>query len=137
MKNILLLLVLFITSFTFSQGEKAIKIADFEELITLKELTLNDAVLGYYKGLYPSGISSLKFIDGTDDYMYYEDKAYIIKDAATQKEKMKLDIDFFQKDFPEIKSVPRISEINKEVMVIDEISKTTIYTYAGENKGTK
>tara|TARA_B110000259_G_C14031059_1_gene406677 strand:+ start:429 stop:2645 length:2217 start_codon:yes stop_codon:yes gene_type:complete len=137
MKNILLLLVLFITSFTFSQGEKAIKIADFEELITLKELTLNDAVLGYYKGLYPSGISSLKFIDGTDDYMYYEDKAYIIKDAATQKEKMKLDIDFFQKDFPEIKSVPRISEINKEVMVIDEISKTTIYTYAGENKGNK
>ena len=137
MKNILLLLVLFITSFTFSQGEKAIKIADFEELITLKELTLNDAVLGYYKGLYPSGISSLKFIDGTDDYMYYEDKAYIIKDAATQKEKMKLDIDFFQKDFPEIKSVPRITSIERYRMVINQKNKTIIYDYTGKLKGKK
>lgn len=137
MKNILLLLVLFITSFTFSQGEKAIKISDFEELITLKELTLNDAVLGYYKGLYPSGISSLKFIDGTDDYMYYEDKAYIIKDAATQKEKMKLDIDFFQKDFPEIKSVPRITSIERYRMVINQKNKTIIYDYTGKLKGKK
>ena len=137
MKNILLLLVLFITSFTFSQGEKAIKIADFEELITLKELTLNDAVLGYYKGLYPSGISSLKFIDGTDDYMYYEDKAYIIKDAATQKEKMKLDIDFFQKEFPEIKSVPRITSIERYRMVINQKNKTIIYDYTGKLKGKK
>tara|TARA_B110000977_G_scaffold44527_1_gene60465 strand:+ start:11353 stop:13569 length:2217 start_codon:yes stop_codon:yes gene_type:complete len=137
MKNILLLLVLFITSFTFSQGEKAIKIADFEELITLKELTLNDAVLGYYKGLYPSGISSLKFIDGTDDYMYYEDKAYIIKDAATQKEKMKLDIDFFQKDFPEIKTVPRITSIERYRMVINQKNKTIIYDYTGKLKGKK
>ena len=41
MKNILLLLVLFITSFTFSQGEKAIKIADVQDLgdVMINQLT--------------------------------------------------------------------------------------------------
>ena len=139
MKNTLLLLFVLVSAYSFSQLKE--KEAQAEptplESSELKELTLNDAVLGYYKGLYPSGISSLKFIDGTDDYMYYEDKAYIIKDAATQKEKMKLDIDFFQKDFPEIKSVPRITSIERYRMVINQKNKTIIYDYTGKLKGKK
>ncbi|MDB4089555.1 DPP IV N-terminal domain-containing protein, partial [Flavobacteriales bacterium] len=139
MKNTLLLLFTFSSFLTFSQLEETTAKVDtaIQEIPDLKELSLKDAVLGYYKGLYPSGISELKMIDGTDDYIYYTKKSYFIKDAATQTEKMKLDVDFFKKDFPEMKSVPRILEINNEVMVINKGDKFIIYNYAGDNKGNK
>lgn len=139
MKSTLLFLFVFVSTFSFSQLQETTAKAELPSLESykLKELTLNDAVLGYYKGLYPSGISSLKFINGTDDYLYYENKAYFIKEASSQIVKQKLDIDFFQKDFPELKNAPIISEINKEIMVINGKNKMTIYTYSGENKGKK
>ncbi|MGB1040107.1 MAG: DPP IV N-terminal domain-containing protein [Flavobacteriales bacterium] len=139
MKHILLYLFLSFSLVSFSQlptgpfTKEELK----EEKSTLKELTLKDAVLAYRKGLYPSGISALRWIDGTDDYLYYEKKAYHIKDAATQTEKLTMDTTFFQKDFPGLPSVPRISQINSKVMVINQRNKTIIYTYAGENKGNK
>ena len=57
-------------------------------------------------------------LNGTDDYFYYEDKAYHIKDAKTQTKKLTLDSAFFQKDFPGLLSVPRISMINATEMII-------------------
>lgn len=121
MKKILFLLIICLSFSTYSQ----------------KELTLNDAVLGYYKGLYPRGISSLKFVEGTDDYIYYEKGAYVIKDAATQTEKKRLDTNFFKQDFPKLTRVPRISRINSSVLVFNQGNNTIIYTYAGKKKGKK
>ncbi len=137
MKKTFLLLFVCVSTFGFSQLQKTNASVEVAESTELKELTLTDAVLGYYKGLYPSGISALKFIDGTDDYIYYEDKAYFIKEASSQTVKQKLDLDFFKSDLPEIKGVPRIVEINNETMVISEKNKYTIYNYRGENKGKK
>lgn len=143
MRNTLLYLSIILSTCSFSQKTEipsTLSGPHFrvpEEKVELKELTLNDAVLGYYKGLYPSGISALKFVDGTDDYFYYEDKAYHIKDAKTQTKKLTLDSAFFQKDFPGLPSVPRISMINATEMIIAQRNQTIIYTYSGDNKGKK
>ena len=34
-----------------------------------KELTIEDAVLGYYKGLYPSSLTSLQWVQNSENYV--------------------------------------------------------------------
>ena len=38
-----------------------------------KELTINDAVLGYYKGLYPTSLQNLKWVDNSTIYVFQEE----------------------------------------------------------------
>ncbi len=44
-----------------------------------KELTLEDAVLGYYKGLYPERLQNLQWADDVDEFMYRTDSALVVK----------------------------------------------------------
>ena len=46
-----------------------------------KELTLNDAVLGRYKGLYPKSMNGLQWLSPTK-YVYSNANTYVIKDVA-------------------------------------------------------
>ena len=102
-----------------------------------QELTLEKSVMAYYQGLYPKGISRLQFVEGVDNYMYYEKNAYYIKKASNQQLVMKLDLRFFKKDFPKMTKVPYISKINTETIVFSIGNTTTIYQYAGSRKGKK
>ena len=67
MKKLLLFLAIFISFAGFAQQ---------------KELTLNDAVLSYSKGLNPKNLQNLRWVNGTTNYIYLEGKEYIIKTAA-------------------------------------------------------
>ena len=64
MKNLLLAITVFIFSVANAQN---------------KELTLEEAVLSYSKGLTPKTLSSLRWIDGTTNYIYKQENTYIIK----------------------------------------------------------
>jgi len=90
-----------------------------------KELTLNDAVLGYYKGLYPKSMQSLQWLSPTK-YVYSEANTYIIKDVA-QKTEDKITIANFQKIFPDIKRVPRIMTIDDSTITFKK--ENTVYQY--------
>jgi len=90
----------------------------FQGYAQQKELTLNDAVLGYYKGLYPKQLSSLQWVSPTK-YVYVEANAYIIKDVEKNTTE-KITIANFEKAFPETKRVPRISSINANTITFQK-----------------
>ena len=97
----------------------------FQGFAQEKELTLNDAVLGYYKGLYPKSMQSLQWLSPTK-YVYSKENTYIIKDVA-QKTEQKITIANFQKSFPEIKRIPRIMAIDESIITFKK--KHTLYQY--------
>lgn len=97
----------------------------FQGYAQKKELSLNDAVLGYYKGLYPKSINNLQWLSPTK-YVYSETNTYVIKDVEGKTEE-KITIADFQKSFPDIKRVPRIMEINKNTITFKK--QHTIYQY--------
>ncbi len=48
---------------------------------TKQKLTLEDAVLGYYKGLYPKRLSNLQWSQDKDVFLYRTDSSWIIKNT--------------------------------------------------------
>ncbi len=50
-----------------------------------KQLTLEDAVLGYYKGLYPKRLINLQWSENADEFVYRTDTSFVIKDARNRK----------------------------------------------------
>lgn len=83
----------------------------FQGYAQQKELTLNDAVLGYYKGLYPKQLSSLQWVTPTK-YVYAQANTYIIKDVEKNTTE-NITIADFEKAFPGTKRIPRISSIDE------------------------
>jgi len=82
----------------------------FQGYAQQKELTLNDAVLGYYKGLYPKQLPGLQWVSATT-YAYQEANTYIIKDVD-KNTTSKITLANFEKAFPGIKRIPRFSAID-------------------------
>jgi len=82
----------------------------FQGYAQQKELTLNDAVLGYYKGLYPKQLSGLQWVSSAK-YIYSEANTYIIKDVEKNTTE-KITIANFEKAFPGTKRIPRFSSID-------------------------
>ena len=50
-----------------------------------KELSIEDAVLGYYKGLYPKSLSNLQWVKNTNIYVQQKENSLIFTDAKTTK----------------------------------------------------
>ncbi|MDF1673957.1 MAG: DPP IV N-terminal domain-containing protein [Vicingaceae bacterium] len=104
MKNLLLV----ITVFVFS-------VANAQE----KELTLEDAVLAYSKGLMPKNLSNLKWVDGSSNYIYKDSSTFIIKDVRGKT------IHTIGNELTQLMTsvgdMPRMYSIsNKEMVVYDE-----------------
>ena len=77
-----------------------------------KELSIDDAVLGYYKGLYPMSLQNLKWVKNSDTYVYSKENELVFISAKTNKEYKKLSLETLQKTYPELKRFPRLSEIS-------------------------
>ena len=93
-----------------------------------KTLTLDDAVLGYYKGLYPKSLEGLRWIDNTDTYIYKEKDSYLIKNAKNEV-LSQIELSDFQKAFPTSKRLPRIQYINEAEIVFQTREAVSIYDY--------
>ncbi|MDB4533569.1 S9 family peptidase [Vicingaceae bacterium] len=105
MKNIFLIVALFIFTGVFAQQ---------------KDLTLEEAILSRSKGLTPENMSGLKWVDGTSTYAFTEEKQLVIK-SVFGKEVTRIGLEKFAKTYPELKAVPRISNItSKEVVFRDK-----------------
>ena len=74
----------------------------------LKHLTLEDAVMGYYKGLYPEQ-KSLQWVDASDDYIQIDEEAVFIQSASRPelgKRAPIVTLNDLQKAVPSIKNIP-------------------------------
>lgn len=91
-----------------------------------KHLTVEDAELGYYKGLYPSRMIALQWLQDTDKYVYMENNSIMIKnpDASLYRQ---LTLSDFQKVYPEINRVPYFYKITSSEIVFQD--KNTYHSF--------
>lgn len=99
----------------------------FQGFSQQKELTLNDAVLGYYKGLYPKTMSSLQWVSEAK-YIYKEGKSYIIEDVELKTEE-KIELTTLQKKYVELKRLPRFVSIDETNMIFRNKNTMIVYNY--------
>ena len=101
-----------------------------------KHLTLEDAVLGRYKGLYPAQ-KSLQWVSGSDSYAYTEDNTlFISKAIQLTKERLlpSFQLEDLQKERKELKRMPRFSSITSEEVSFNDKNEIVIYNF--KNKST-
>ena len=112
----------------------------------IKHLNIEDAVLGYYKGLYPEQ-KSLQWMEGTDDYIVIENNAVYVNYQLERKPAI-FTLEELQRSFPEMKKIPysfiwitsdEVAFIYKNALVQynymnNAISNEIKYPANGENK---
>ena len=100
-----------------------------------KELTLDDAVLGYYKGLYPKSIPSLQFVSDSK-YIYRENTNYVIKDFVSNTEE-KISLETLQNTYSNLKRLPRIMKIDSDNITFTINNSIISYNYNTNTETSK
>ena len=85
----------------------------FQSVAQQKELTIEDSVLGYYKGLYPKSLSSLQWVKNTETYLQKTEKAYTITNAKTQQVVKTISLKELQEVFPKLQRLPYLKAVTK------------------------
>ncbi|MDO5654552.1 MAG: DPP IV N-terminal domain-containing protein [Flavobacteriaceae bacterium] len=80
-----------------------------------KTLTLEDATLGYWKGLYPETLESIRWLNSGNSYMYVVDNHLVFFDAASGKETSKYSLTDFQKAYPQLNRFPSLKNIKENL----------------------
>jgi dipeptidyl-peptidase-4 len=75
-------------------------------------LTIDDAVLGYYKGLYPTSLQNLKWVDDSNTYVFQKENELIFTDAKTGKKIKTISLTQLQNIYPNLKRFPSLQEIS-------------------------
>ena len=94
-----------------------------------QNLTVDDAVLGYYKGLYPSSLQNLKWVDNSDLYVFQKENELIFTNAKTNKVIKKITLEELQKAFPTLKRFPRLQKISTTDLTFSNQNNIEIYNY--------
>ena len=101
-----------------------------------KKLTLEDAVLGYYKGLYPISYSNLQWVQNTNTYVYQEGNAFVFTDAKTTKIVKKTNLEDLKNAYPQVQRMPYIQEINANSFTFRTRNTIEIFNYKTNSKET-
>ncbi len=99
-----------------------------------KELSIEDAVLGYSKGLYPSSLSNLLWIDNSNTYTYMRSNELVFTDAKTNKTSKQIVFTELQKTYPNLKSFPRLQNISTTEFTFKSGNTIEIYNYLSNSK---
>ncbi|MCT4581307.1 MAG: S9 family peptidase [Flavobacteriales bacterium] len=110
-----------------------ISIYSFAVIGQLKELTLEDAVLGYYKGLYPESLRNLQWVKNTSNYAYVTVDGLIIKSAKNQKTIQTITLDELKVKVASLEYFPYIEYINGELLVFRTPKAIVYYDYKRKN----
>ena len=114
MKKCFSILFLFLVTISFSQE---------------KEISLEDSVLGYYKGLYPTSLYNLKWIDQTDNYVFLKDNSYVLSNASTNNSFKNISFEEVQKSYESLKRLPYIQEIDATTLYFNTGNSIEGYNY--------
>lgn len=94
----------------------------------VKHLNLEDAVLGYYKGLYPER-KSFQWIDGADDFIITENNRVLIN-YNLEKDSTLFSFNVLKKSFPALKTMPNLFEkLTSEEITFDYNNAIVHYNY--------
>ena len=99
-----------------------------------KELTIDDAVLGYYKGLYPSSIYNRHWVDNSNIYVYQKENALIYTDAKSNVEVKTLTLEDLQKTYNSLKRFPSLQDISSSSFSFRNGNSVEIYNYVSNSK---
>ena len=99
-----------------------------------KTLSLEDAVLGYQKGLYPSALNNLKWVNNSNTYIFQKDSVLIFTDAVSNTVKKKFPLSNLQKSYPELSRFPRLMEISTNELVFSHKNFIEIFNYNNLSK---
>ncbi|MEX1384095.1 MAG: hypothetical protein AB1Z17_11910, partial [Lutibacter sp.] len=94
-----------------------------------KELTLEDAVLGYYKGLYPISLSNLKWVENTNNYVFEKENEFIFTDAKTAKIVKKTSLEDLKKAYPQLQRMPYIQEVDASSLAFRTRNTIELFNY--------
>ena len=119
MKKTIILFFLFISTLSIAQQ---------------KELSLEDAVLGYYKGLYPASLNNLQWVQNTNNYAFVKENKLLITNAENGKVESKIELSTLQKAYPELKRFPRIMEITPSEITFRNNTTIEHFNYITNNK---
>lgn len=101
-----------------------------------KTLNLEDAVLGYQKGLNPSALNDLKWVNNSNTYVFQKDNALIFTEAFTNKVTKNIPFAELQKSYPELTRFPRIMEISTNELVFANKNFIETFNYGNLAKNT-
>ena len=94
----------------------------------VKHLNLEDAVLGYYKGLYPER-KSLQWVDGSDDYIVIENNTVHVNYNLSKRAAL-FSLEDLQQAIPTLKRMPySFSKITTEEVYFTHNSSIIRYNY--------
>ncbi len=93
-----------------------------------KELSLKDAVLGYYKGLYPKYLDNFIWLKNTDTFLYKDGDSLVIKNASNEIEKT-LSLSVLKKSIPGLNRLPYIETGTGQFLVFTHNNAIILYDY--------
>jgi len=93
-----------------------------------KELTLDDAVLGYYKGLYPENLRNLQWVKNSDIFMYQNNSEITFKNIKNQTVN-KITKEDFTSVFSERKRLPYVETVTTEFIQFSGENEVILYDY--------
>ncbi len=100
------------------------------------ELTIDDAVLGYYKGLYPKSLSNLRWVDNSNTYVFERNNELIFTDAKNNKVFKKVTLKELQKSYEDLKNIPKLNLITTTEFTFKNGNVIEVYNYINNSKTT-
>ena len=99
-----------------------------------KTLSLEDAVLGYQKGLNPTSLNDLKWVNNSNTYVFQKDNALIFTDAVSKTVTKNIPLSDLQKSYAELKRFPRLMEISTNELVFSHKNFIETFNYGNLSK---
>ncbi len=103
--------------------------ATFSTVAQTKKISLEDAVLGYYKGLYPKSLSNLQWVKGEDVYMYRNKGNLDFFEAKKNKKIRSLSKEDFNKAGADIKRIPYVELVTPRFLVYSKQGDKILFDY--------
>ncbi|HEY9167862.1 MAG TPA: DPP IV N-terminal domain-containing protein [Lutibacter sp.] len=92
-------------------------------------LSLENAILGYQKGLNPASLTDLKWANNSNTYVFQKENTLIFTDAASNSVTKKILLEDLQKNYTELTKFPRLMEISENEFVFTRKNFIEIFNY--------
>ncbi|MDD3722451.1 MAG: DPP IV N-terminal domain-containing protein [Lutibacter sp.] len=99
-------------------------------------LSLEDAVLGYQKGLNPASLTDLQWVNKSDTYIFQKDNALIFTDAVSNNVTKNMPLSVLQKSYPELTRFPYLMEITSTDFTFRNGNAIEVFDYRNSIKKT-
>jgi dipeptidyl-peptidase 4 len=99
-----------------------------------KSLSIEDAVLGYSKGLYPSTLQNLKWVDNSETYIFKKENNLVFTNAKTNKVTKTISFSDLQKIYPQLKHFPEIKNITTTELTFRNGNSIEVFNYITNSK---